>query len=70
MQKKGLFSSDFGAKDDGSTPEKDLGRHRILNGVTGVHRIPLALDVLEFDMNSVPNRALTLGQTYYVGVTQ
>ncbi|MDH5640473.1 MAG: M10 family metallopeptidase domain-containing protein, partial [Nitrospira sp.] len=65
---KGLFPADFGARDDGSTPEKDLGLHRILNGVEGVHHAPLLPEYREFDMNSVKDRALTLGQTYYVGI--
>ncbi|MDH5639643.1 MAG: putative Ig domain-containing protein, partial [Nitrospira sp.] len=63
---KGLFPSDFDGGDTDAT--KDLGRHRILNGVEAVHRFTQEGDLFEFDLGSEVARALTLGQTYYIGV--
>ena len=60
---KGLFPDDIRDKNG-----VDLHRNRILNGVEGLHHAPLLPEFREFNMNSVPDRALTLGQKYHVGL--
>jgi hypothetical protein len=67
---QGLFPSDSGANNDGSTPLKDLGLHRILSGVEAKHRFTQQGDFFEYDLEVERGelRALTLGQTYYIGI--
>ncbi|MDH5668189.1 MAG: putative Ig domain-containing protein [Nitrospira sp.] len=65
---QGLFPTDLEGTPE--FPEKDLARHRILNGVEATHRFTQEGDVFEYDLELEQGelRALTLGQTYYIGV--
>ncbi|NOT95746.1 MAG: hypothetical protein HOP00_05510, partial [Nitrospira sp.] len=67
-----LYLSVFGPKTGLFPPnnlvEIDQYAHRILNGIEGVHPVPFLPEYREFNMNSVPDRALTLGQRYFAGL--
>lgn len=65
---QGLFPTDLEGTPE--FPQKDLARHRILNGVEAKHRTTQQGDFFEYDLEVEQGelRALTLGQTYYIGI--